>query len=497
MTTTVEHRILVWYRNDLRLHDHQPLHQALQQQAAEQATVIPIYCFDPRQFRQTSFGFAKTGAFRAKFLLESIADLQQSLQARGSNLILRWGQPEQVIPQLVEALQISTVYYHREVTFEETEIEASLTQKLEVQKVRFVGFWGHTLYHPDDLPFQFSNIPNLFTTFRKQIEQQSIVRPGFPVPSHLRALPVEIEPGNLPTWNQLGLTAPSFDPRAVLQYQGGEQAGQERLNQYFWNRDHLRLYKQTRNGMLGADYSSKFSAWLATGCLSPRYIYEQIQKYEIERVKNDSTYWLIFELLWRDYFWCICRKHGKRIFYVSGLQNLPIQWQQDWKQFELWRTGQTGYSLIDANMRELAASGFISNRGRQNVASFLTKNLGIDWRMGAEWFESQLIDYDVCSSWGNWNYSAGVGNDVRGFRYFNITKQVKDYDPKGEYVKHWLPELAQIPASQIHEPWKLSVSDQKQYGVKLGINYPNPVIDLLKSAEANEQVYNAAIRDKS
>jgi deoxyribodipyrimidine photo-lyase len=117
--------------------------------------------------------------------------------------------------------------------------------------------------------------------------------------------------------------------------------------------------------------------------------------------------------------------------------------------------------------------------------------------MGAEWFESQLIDYDVCSNWGNWNYSAGVGNDARGFRYFNITKQAKDYDPKGEYVKHWLPELAQIPASQIHEPWKLSVSDQKQYGVKLGINYPNPVIDLLKSAEANEQVYNAAIRDKS
>jgi deoxyribodipyrimidine photo-lyase len=242
--------------------------------------------------------------------------------------------------------------------------------------------------------------------------------------------------------------------------------------------------------MLGADYSSKFSPWLALGCLSPRYVCQQVDKYEQERVENDSTYWLIFELLWRDYFRYICAKHGKKIFYRSGLQGVNLAWQEDWERFDLWREGKTGFPLIDANMRELAATGFMSNRGRQNVGSFLTKNLGIDWRMGAEWFESCLIDYDVCSNWGNWNYTAGVGNDARGFRFFNISKQSQDYDRDGKYVKHWLPELAQIPAAKVHEPWKLLPVEQERFGIKIGVDYPQPVVDLFKSAKHNERIYN-------
>jgi len=163
----------------------------------------------------------------------------------------------------------------------------------------------------------------------------------------------------------------------------------------------------------------------------------------------------------------------------------------------LWREGKTGFPLVDANMRELAATGFMSNRGRQNVASFLTKNLGIDWRMGAEWFESVLIDYDACSNWGNWNYTAGVGNDARGFRFFNITKQSLDYDREGKYVKHWLPELAQIPAAKVHEPWKLLPVEQERFGMNLGVDYPQPVVDLFKSAKANEAIYNSAFNISS
>ncbi|MEO0854972.1 MAG: DASH family cryptochrome, partial [Cyanobacteria bacterium J06648_11] len=306
------------------------------------------------------------------------------------------------------------------------------------------------------------------------------------------ALP-KIEAGVIPTLVDLGLEAPESDDRAVLTFKGGETAGKERLQQYFWERDCLKAYKQTRNGMKGADYSSKFSAWLALGCLSPRYIDAEVIRYEDARVRNDSTYWLIFELLWRDYFRFICAKHGDRVFYPSGLQGISIPWKQDDERFELWRTGNTGFPLVDANMRELLQTGFMSNRGRQNVASFLTKNLGIDWRMGAEWFESQLVDYDVCSNYGNWNYTAGVGNDARGFRYFNILKQSKDYDPQGEYVKHWLPELKQVPAAKVHEPWKLQSVEQKRFDVRLGVNYPQPVVDLMKSVKANEKVYETAI----
>jgi deoxyribodipyrimidine photo-lyase len=218
-----------------------------------------------------------------------------------------------------------------------------------------------------------------------------------------------------------------------------------------------------------------------------------VQAYETKRVKNDSTYWLVFELIWRDYFRFIGAQQGDRIFRPSGIQGIPIPWQQDWPRFERWRSGQTGYPFVDANMRELAATGFMSNRGRQNVASFLTKNLGIDWRMGAEWFESQLIDYDVCSNWGNWNYTAGVGNDARGFRYFNIPKQAQDYDPEGRYVKHWLPELAQVPAAKVHLPGQLQPVEQKRFQVRLGVDYPQPVVDLKGSVKANQGLYDQAI----
>jgi deoxyribodipyrimidine photo-lyase len=482
--------ILLWYRNDLRLHDHEPLHRALQQQAI----IIPVYCFDPRQFGKTAFGFSKTGAFRAQFLQQSVMDLRQSLRAIGSDLLVYSGQPEQIIPELVKTLNISAVHYHQEVTSEELAVETALQQALAQLHVPLKPFWGHTLYHPDDLPFNSRSIPEVFTTFRKQVEKQSTVNPAFPTPTSLLPLPTGIEVGAIPSLVDLELEPPLDEPRAVLSFKGGETAGQARLQQYFWQQDELRRYKETRNGMLGANYSSKFSPWLALGCLSPRYIYEQVLHYEDQRIRNDSTYWLIFELLWRDYFRFIGVKHGNKIFFPSGLQGLDIAWKQDWQRFNRWREGTTGYPLVDANMRELATTGFMSNRGRQNVASFLTKNLGIDWRMGAEWFESLLIDYDVCSNWGNWNYTAGVGNDARGFRFFNITKQAKDYDPQGKYVKHWLPELEPIPSHRVHEPWTLSTAEQKQYGVRLGVDYPNPIVDLFKSASANEKLYNAALQ---
>lgn len=479
-------RILIWYRNDLRLHDHEPLVYALKQRA----DIIPVYCFDPRQFGETSFGFPKTGAFRGQFLLESVADLRRSLQSLGSDLIIRLGEPETVIPQLVADLNIFAVLFHGEVTSEETTVEQKLKSILHKNGTKFKTFWGHTLYHPDNLPFEISGIPELFTTFRKDVEKQSTVESALVPPRKLPPLP-EVEVGDLPSLKDLGLEHEPIDERAVLQFKGGESEGLARLDDYIWDGNHLKEYKETRNGMLGADYSSKFSPWLAHGCLSPRYIYWQVQEYEQQRVKNKSTYWLIFELLWRDYFRFICQKHGDRVFHLSGLQGARFPWKTNWEQFERWQEGTTGYPLVDANMRELAATGFMSNRGRQNVASFLTKNLAIDWRIGAEWFESQLIDYDVCSNWGNWNYTAGVGNDARGFRYFNIEKQSRTYDIHGDYVRHWLPELASLDETKIHKPWKLNGNQQKQFGVVLGEDYPKPVVDFWDSIKKNERLYES------
>lgn len=482
-------KVILWFRNDLRLHDHEPLQDALRSGCA----VVPVYCFDPRQFGKTAFGFPKTGKFRVRFLLEGVKDLRRSLQQRGSDLVVRMGQPEDIIPDLAAETQAQAVYWHEEVTAEETSVEEALARKLKATGIQVQTFWGTTLYHPDDLPFAVQNLPEVFTQFRKQVEKHSTVYEAFATPETLPPLPPKLNPGAMPTAAQLGVAIAEPDERGVLTFQGGETAGLARLQDYIWEADCLKVYKQTRNGMLGANYSSKFSPWLALGCLSPRRIYQAVQAYEAERVRNDSTYWLVFELLWRDYFRFICHKHGDRVFYPSGLRGLQVEWQQDWQRFDAWRAGQTGYPLVDANMRELAATGFMSNRGRQNVASFLTKNLGIDWRMGAEWFESLLVDYDVCSNWGNWNYTAGVGNDARGFRYFNIPKQSQDYDPDGAYVKHWLPELQAVPAKKVHAPWSLQPVEQKRFKLRLGVDYPHPIVDLQKSVKANERLYNEAL----
>ncbi len=312
-------RILIWFRSDLRLHDHEPMYQALQQKAQ----VIPVYCFDERQFATTSFGFPKTGAFRAQFLLEAVADLRNSLFQLGSNLIVRRGFPEEIIPSLAKELEISAVYFHGEVTSEELAVESALQKALSQINVPVTRFWGNTLYHRDDLPFGIEQIPELFTNFRKSVEKKSSVTSSCSTPKKLSQLP-DIDLGEIPQLSDLGLETPKFDSRAVLQFRGGETAGLARLDNYIWSKNCLKDYKKTRNGMLGADYSSKFSPWLALGCLSPRFIYEQVKEYESQRVKNDSTYWLIFELLWRDFFYYICAKHGNHIFQQSGLQGITI-----------------------------------------------------------------------------------------------------------------------------------------------------------------------------
>lgn len=209
------------------------------------------------------------------------------------------------------------------------------------------------------------------------------------------------------------------------------------------------------------------------GCISPRLIYEEVKRYEKERKKNDSTYWLIFELIWRDYFRFIAKKHGDKIFNIRGIKNQEDSWSRDKSQFEAWTEGMTGVPFVDANMRELNATGFMSNRGRQIVASFLVNDLGIDWTWGASYFESQLIDYDVCSNWGNWMYVGGVGNDPRENRYFNVLRQAKNYDRNGDYIRLMIPELQAIKGFDIHQPWDLSTSQLRSLKIQLGHTYPH------------------------
>ena len=459
-------RAIVWFRNDLRIRDNEALYRAVE----DFDEVVPIYVIDKSILQREAYGSAKTGAFRMAFVLKSLENLKRQLVGLGSNLIVEVGDPAAVVYKYVKKYAVDAVYAHKEATREEIEVEEDLKRSLDDTGVKF--YWGHTLYHVNDLPFEYTAVPDVFTAFHKKCEKYAEIRPEFPAPAKITS--PELKPDEIPTLTDLDLI-PSGEDRKTPLFAGGEDAAWERLNHYFWKTEALSSYKYTRNGLLGMDYSSKFSPWLAAGCISPRSIYYAVKRYEDKVKKNVSTYWMVFELIWRDYFRYVALKYGDKLFYPGGIKGESSNWQDDNDRLEKWKRGETGIPFIDANMRELNTTGFMSNRGRQNVASFLVKDLHQDWRKGAAYFEEKLVDYDVTSNWGNWAYVAGVGNDPRENRYFNIMTQASRYDGKGEHVKHWIPELSELDQQHIHAPWTMSSAELSRFGLVDSI-YANPVV---------------------
>jgi deoxyribodipyrimidine photo-lyase len=473
-------RAVVWFRQDLRLHDNEALTEALR----EADEVIPVYVFDTRVFEgETKFGFPKTGIHRAKFIIESVQDLRDSIRALGSELYVRVGKPEEEIFNIAQNTKSNWVFCNRERTYEEAKVQDKLEENLWSMSKEMRYCRGKMLFYTADLPFPVAHTPDIFTQYRKEVERSVDIRKPLPSPTNLKPFSEPLEAGTIPSIEDFGHASYEFDERSVLPFQGGESMGLERLQYYLWETDLAQDYKETRNGLIGGDYSTKFSAWLAQGCLSPKKIYHELKKYEQERGANKSTYWIFFELLWRDFFRLMAKKYGNAIFKKGGTKGEEdIELRNDYRLLDTWIEGKTGIPFIDANMLELKYTGFMSNRGRQNVASFLVKDLKVNWQMGAEYFESMLVDYDPASNWGNWNYVAGVGSDPREDRYFNILKQAQQYDPKGEYVKLWLPELADVPVDKIHVPDRMSFDEQNAIRVKIGANYPKPMINTRKWA---------------
>ncbi len=427
---------LVWFRNDLRVEDNQSLSQAC---ADDNTMVIGVYCFDPRQFDYGSFGFKKTEKYRANFLIESVIDLKNNLEKLNIPLFVYHQRPEDIIPTLVSEYKIDALYLQKEWTEEERNVLTAVTLKLP-PSIHLEESFDQFLFHPDDIPYDsYQKIPEVFTAFRKKCEKYSHIRPCFPKPIPRQSENLRDNPTTIPTLEDLGLESFSMDRRSAFPFKGGETQALERIHTYFWETKNLAIYKKTRNGLVGEAYSSKLSAWLANGSISPRTIYWEVQRFEKEIQKNQDTYWLIFELIWRDYFKYVSLKHGNKIFQIGGLLNKHYEWGTDKKLRDQWINGNTQYPFVNANMKELALTGWMSNRGRQNVASFWSKEICQDWRIGAAYFESMLIDYDVHSNWGNWMYNSGVGNDPRD-RKFNIGRQTEMYDPTGKFQKLWLQE---------------------------------------------------------
>ncbi len=455
---------LVWHRTDLRLCDNAAMTAAV---AASQGLTAGVFVLpaDPYEVavlsrkrgavgssgsvsRAALLGappeVARSSPRRIGFLLQAIEELRAEWRARGSTLFILRGNAAECVSTLAAELGVREVHTAPCPSFDELNENTSAERILNTRGAKLVVHDETTLFAAEDLPFVIDQLPDVFSNFRRVVEKHCRVRSPLTVPD-ISEIPREIR--TLANEQADAILAASVfvearqrtatpDPRASFVAHGGRSHGLTRIRKWFWEKDCLARYKETRDGLVGENFSSRLSPWLALGTISPREVAAEIRRYESERVANDSTYWLFFELLWRDFFHLWVRRWQGRAFKATGVLGRTPCGSQDREAFLRWCEGTTGEPFIDASMRELRATGQLSNRARQNVASWLARTQGIDWRWGAAWFESQLIDFDVGPNWGNWQYVAGVGNDPRN-RVFNVRDQAERYDADGAYRALW------------------------------------------------------------
>ena len=410
---------LFLFKNDLRLDDNVSLARA----AAETDQLICLYCLEAKQPPSSLRAPADLSVHRKVFLRQSLTELDNSLKTLGQQLVVSAEPALDIIPQLITRYSITQIYSSENVGYYENRLWQRLIKCYPL--ISFQRIASHTLFDQTELPFELTELPDSFSKFRKVIEPLKI-KPARPQPKMLPP-----SPASSAAW-------PWISNRSAHQplFEGGEQQGLTHLQRYF--RSGLAsTYKETRNGLDDMDCSTKFSPWLANGCLSARRVIQSLRDYECNMGANDSTYWIYFELLWREYYQLYAHRHGKRLFGFSGIKSRKPTTSFYPERFQKWCRGNTPYPIVNACMKQLNSTGYMSNRGRQLVASCFVHELGLDWRYGAAYMEHQLIDYDTASNWGNWQYLAGVGADPRGHRRFDLTKQTQLYDPERVFINRW------------------------------------------------------------
>lgn len=418
-------RHLHWFQNDLRLTDNPALLSAC---GAE--SLLCVYLLPKARPWCNLTGI---GPQRDRFLRETLRALRMALQALGQDLVVLEGSPELVIPQIVGRFAIDTVSTSQTPGWYESEALRFLREKLPVP---LSVHRGNTLFTRDQFPFDWEDYPDTFSPFRRQVEKLTIPSPQSP--------PDTLPPPPAAQFD--AIPGASAAPHPGLPLPGGRTAGLRRLDQFLFQEQGIVNYKNTRNDLNGLAGSSTLSPWIANGALSVREVAHAIFRFERQRVANESTYWLYFELLWREFFQWRAIVDGRALYRQGGRRSQQLLTTFDPRQFARWCAGDTDYPLVNALMRQLTATGWMSNRGRQIAASCLINELDLDWRYGAAFFERHLIDYDVGSNYGNWQYIAGVGSDPRGGRHFNLEKQAAQYDAASVFIRKWDGFRAPQPA---------------------------------------------------
>lgn len=417
-----KHKILVLLQNTLRVQDNALLTKA--QLLGNNVTVMHVLddCFN----YGTWMGISRMSERRRAYLLENLRVLEKNLKVYHLNLLAYIGDTAKVVADYCVQNSITHVVYPMAIAPDEQEIVKKLVSALP-KWIKTIEVEDGFLIDLKDQYFVKDKLPNVFTVYRKKVEKVLTVYPS-------QRLKVFANPDFNPE-----LEGIFWDCAYQLKYviPPGEDAAWERVDEFMWKSKAVSKYKHTRDGLLG-DFSSQYSAYLALGNICPKALYREIIKYEERVEKNSSTYWLMFELLWREFFRCTFLKYGNANFYRlgwNGANHTKLKTQSS--LFENWCFGNSGHPWVDAFMNELNTTGWMSNRGRQIVASYLINDMGLDYRLGAVYFEQQLLDFDVCSNQGNWLYLSGYGNDPRGRRRFDLDYQQEKYDPDLAHLNYW------------------------------------------------------------
>ena len=458
---------IVWFRRDLRVHDHPALRAALD--ADER--VVPVFCFDDRLLH----GRHASGS-RTQFLIECLGELDASLRQRGSGLVVRHGPPERELTELATQIGAERLHFTGDVSpfaRKRGERTRAALQRAGVELVAHPG-----LNAVDDvgaLRTQAGKPYTVFTPFHRTWERHER-REVRGAPRSLPPLPGRLAKGRVPSLEELGLEQEVEQPP-----RGGERAARERLTRFL--AEHADGYEEGRDA-LGRDASSRLSPYLHFGCVSAREV-EQRLLGDGGSLGDDGSLGAGREAFRRQLCWRGFHHHVLLRFPRNARSEFQqryrgkLAWSRSTRSFERWCEGRTGFPLVDAGMRQLRREGWMHNRARLVVGSFLTKDLGIDWRRGERFFMRLLVDGDEANNNGNWQWIASVGTDPQPVfrRIYNPARQMQSYDPDGAYVRRYVPELAGVPDEYLREPWTMPEHVQREASCVIGSDYPEPIVD--------------------
>lgn len=478
MSSSCDRPAIVWFRDDLRLADHPALYDA----ASSGRPLICLYVLDDETPALHPFGAASRW-----WLHGALADLRKDLEKHGGSLLTFSGSAEKLLPHLTKQTDAASVHWHHRLHELERAQDDRIRNSLEQQGCEVRAHWGTVLLDPDTVRTKQGGFYKVCGSFWKALQAHA-VPDALEAPDGLlfHDIPKSLLPAARLNEKDLCPQAPDWAVGFRKTWEPGEAEGQEHLEDFL--KDSVAGYPRGRD-RVAEEGTSRLSPYLASGAVSPRQVWAALQKHGAH---TDGPRIFLSELGWREF----------ARYTLYHLPNLPFEnlnskfsampWRESAFDLQAWQRGQTGVPIVDAGMRQLWQTGWMHNRARMIVGSFLTKHLLIDWKEGEAWFRDTLVDADFANNAMNWQWVAGTGIEATPFfRVFNPTRQAEKFDPDGDYIRRWVPELRRLSGKALFAPWVAEDEELRRGGVVLGRTYPRAIVDLKDGRDRALQAFRA------